>query len=240
MEDKRILNPLVEKVGGKFSTALDIDLSSRQPGEIFKWFLASLLFGARISETIVVKTYREFEREKILSTDAILDTGWDSLVEVLDGGGYVRYDFKTATKLLEVSRSLIDRYGGDLKALHSHASDPGDLESRLKALGRGVGEVTVNIFLREMRGIWEKARPLPSDLVILAAKRLGLIPEKLEDKGIILQTLIDKWTREGMSTKDFPDLEAALLRLGKDYCRKKLCQKCPVPECEEKRKIKET
>lgn len=227
------LKCLVEKVGGKFSSALEIDLSSRLPGEIFKWFLASVLFGARISETIAVKTYREFKREKILSASAIVNAGWDSIVEVLDGGGYVRYDFKTATKLLEVSRSLIDRYGGDLNALHSHASDPGDLGSRIKALGRGVGEVTVNIFLREMRGIWEKASPLPSDLVILAAKHLGLIPEKLEDKGLILQRLTDQWTHEGLSTKDFPDLEAALLRLGKDYCRKNLCRKCPVPECKE-------
>lgn len=236
MEDNRILEPLVEKVGGRFSAALGIDLSSLNPGEIFKWFLASLLFGARISETIVLKTYREFEKEKILSLKAILHTGWDGLVEVLDRGGYVRYDFKTATKLLEICRALVEKYNGDLNVLHSKASDPGDLEGRLKALGRGIGEVTVNIFLREMRGVWEKARPLPSDLVVLAAKRLGLIREDLDNKGMMLQILENKWTDQGMSMKHFPDFEAALLRLGKDYCRKNLCPSCPVPDCKRKEK----
>ncbi|MDI6790091.1 MAG: hypothetical protein QME44_05320 [Thermodesulfobacteriota bacterium] len=235
-ENKRILNPLVEKVGGRFSTALGIHLSSLNPGEIFKWFLASVLFGARISEPIVIKTYRGFEKEGILSPEAILDTGWDGLVEVLDGGGYVRYDFKTATKLLEVNRVLADTYDGDLNLLHSKASDPRDLEGRLKALGRGIGEVTVNIFLREMRGVWEKARPLPSDLVVIAAKKLGLIPGNLKDKGLILQVLVNKWINEGMGMKDFPDLEAALLRLGKDYCRKNLCPRCPVTDCKGKEK----
>jgi hypothetical protein len=37
-------------------------------------------------------------------------TGWDGLVSTLDAGGYVRYDFKTATKLLEVMKNLIDQY----------------------------------------------------------------------------------------------------------------------------------
>ena len=39
-----------------------------------------------------------------------------------------------------------------------------------------------------------------------------------------------KWTDEGMAMEGFPDLEAALLRLGKDYCRKALCERCPVKE----------
>jgi endonuclease III len=203
----------------------------QNPEQIFKWFLASVLFGARISEGIVIKTYREFEKEGILSPVRILNTGWDGLVEILDMGGYVRYDFKTATKLLDMSTALMDKYGGDLNALHSKASGPEDIDKRLKALAKGIGDVTINIFLREMRGIWRKTDPLPSDLVVTAAKHMGIIPERIMERGKILCVLKKKWADEGMKMQDFPDFEAALLRLGKDYCRKGLCYRCPL-KCE--------
>ncbi|MDA8214829.1 MAG: hypothetical protein M0Z64_06090 [Nitrospiraceae bacterium] len=223
------LKRLIERLGSRFSSAFGINLSSGDKREVFKWFLASILFGARISETIVINTYREFERAGILSPKAILDTGWDGLVEILDRGGYVRYDFKTATKLLDVCRSLIGRYKGDLNALHSMATDEEDLEERLNALGKGIGDVTVNIFLREMRGIWEKANPLPSELIIMAARNTGIIPEEIKDKKEILRLLMEKWNSEG-KMKDFPDFEAALLRVGKDFCRRMLCERCPLKE----------
>jgi len=227
---RRAIRSLIEKLGGKFSLAMGINLSSGDAPEIFKWFLSSLLFGARISETIVTNTYRVFEKEGALSPQDILNKGWDSLVEILDKGGYVRYDFKTATKLLDVNRALMDGYGGDLNLLHSMASDPEDLEERLKALGKGIGEVTVNIFLRELRGIWHKAEPIPSELVIQAARNLGIIPEDFKDRGEILRLLVRRWKDEGMEIKDFSDFESSLLRLGKGFCRKKACERCPLKE----------
>jgi hypothetical protein len=106
----KLIKILVEGLGKRFSSQLRIDLSSGKNEEIFKWFLASILFGARISEAIVVKTYKEFEKEDVVSPSRILKTGWDGLVKILDRGGYVRYDFKTATKLLEVMKNFKDRY----------------------------------------------------------------------------------------------------------------------------------
>lgn len=103
MDNKGILKALTERVGGRFSAALGINLSSRNPREIFRWFFASVLFGTRISEIIVIKTYKEFEKEGILSPADILNAGWDDLVEILDRGGYVRYDFKTAQSAVGIS-----------------------------------------------------------------------------------------------------------------------------------------
>lgn len=224
------MKDLVKVIGGRFSSALGIDLSSSDPKEIFKWFLASILFGARISEAIVIKTYRVFEREWVLSAGEVLDKGWDGLVEVLDRGGYARYDFKTATKLLDICGAAMKRYKGNLNILHSEAMNPRDLEEGLKALGKGIGDTTVNIFLREMRGVWEKADPLPSDLVIMAAKNLRLIPSDLQDRKEILVRLKKQWTGKGMKMKDFPDFEAALLRLAKNFCRRTACGRCPLQE----------
>ena len=203
---------LVQKIGGRYSRELGIDLSHGKSHEIYKWFLASLLFGARISETIAEKAYREFERAALLSPQKILDAGWDKLVGVLDRGAYVRYDFKTATKLLDINQSLMQQYKGDLNALHANAGDARDLEQRLKHLGKGIGDITANIFLRELRGIWRKANPALSERAIEAAKALGFVPARMHDPSHILQALEDAWRADRMRARDFSEFEAALVR----------------------------
>lgn len=83
--------------------------------------------------------------------------------------------------------------------LHCLAADDPDWERRIKWPGKGIGDVTVNIFLREMRSIWPKAQPLPSKQTVQAAKALGLIANDLAD---------------GLKPEDFPVFEAALVRYG--------------------------
>jgi hypothetical protein len=222
---KEVITALRKEYPGRFSAELGIDLSSGRSPEIFRWFLASVLFGARISESIVERTFHEFDIRAIVSPETILHTGWDGLVAVLDAGGYVRYDFKTATKLLDLCKALSESYRADLANLHDAAADPKDLEQRLTSLAKGIGEVTVNIFLREMRGIWEKTNPLPSDLVVLAAKERGIVPKTVKDRAKILQLLMDAWKETGMKKKDFPDFEAALVRAGIVLRRKKQSRK---------------
>ena len=213
-----IVKKLVQKMRGAFSKELGIRLETEEHSEIFKWFVASILFGARIGERIAMNTYKEFERRGFDNPQIFIDTGWDGLVEILDTGGYVRYDFKTATKLLEIMDNLIKTYHGDLNELHKTAKDAKDLEERIKGLGKGIGDTTVNIFLRELRGIWDKANPTPGELVLLPVKRLGLSSSK--DKAQILKDLRSLWQESHVEKLDFRDFEASLLRLGKDYCRK--------------------
>ncbi len=221
MTSEKTIAALFKQCRGRFSSELGIDLSSGRSPEVFKWFLASVLFGARISETIVKKTFREFVSGAVLTPKAILDTGWDGLVEILDRGGYVRYDFKTATKLLDLCKTLTENYRADLADLHDISSGPRDLERRLEALAKGIGDVTVNIFLREMRGVWKKAAPLPSDLVVLAAKETGIVPKAVKDREKVLVLLMGAWRGTGKKKKDFPDFEAALVRAGIEIRREK-------------------
>jgi len=224
------LKALVENFGKKYSESLGIELSDGREEEIFKWFLASILFGAPITETSVIKTYKCFEKYDVLTPKRILQTGWDELVRILDEGSYTRYDFKTADKLLEVMQNLIEKYDGSLTLLFNEASDVQDLEKRLKDLGKGIGGVTVSIFLRELRDIWEKADPNPTDLVILAAKKLGIVKEGTAESA--LKQLKDFWSKNKVVRKSFVNFETALLRLGKDFCRKKKCVDCLVKnEC---------
>ena len=218
------IKALVEHFGQRYPEILGINPSEGRDDEIFKWFLASILFGAPITETSVIKTYKCFRKYNVLTPKRILATGWDGLVKILDEGSYTRYDFKTADKLLEVMRSLIQKYAGSLNLLHEKASDAHDLERRLKDLGKGTGDVTVSIFLRELRNTWEKANPKPTSLVILAAKNLGIVrKEAAEDT---LTQLKDFWSRNKVAEKSFTNFETALLRLGKDFCRKGKCVVC--------------
>jgi endonuclease III len=212
------IEALIEKFGEKYSEILGIDLPSRKDQEILKWFLAAVLFGAPISETSVIKTHRCFQKYGVLTPRRILDTGWEGLVKILDEGGYTRYDFKTADKLLEVMQNLMEKYNGSLTLLHNEASDAEDLENRLKALGKGIGDVTVSIFLRELRDIWGKADPNSTYLVILAGKKLGIVKEGTAENAS--KQLRDFWAENRVAGKSFVNFETALLRLGKDLRRR--------------------
>jgi hypothetical protein len=196
---------LIETTGGKFSRELGIE----PRGSLFPWLLAAILMGAPISWKIAERTWHCFESRGMLTPQSILDAGWEKLVSILDEGGYARYDFNTATKLLAASENLLKRYAGDLDLLHEESTSPEDLEARLTALAKGIGPVTAGIFLREMRGTWEKANPLPSERAIRAAKALGFLPENLEDRKEALDRLVGL-----CGATLYPDFEAALLRRG--------------------------
>ncbi|MBI5254008.1 MAG: hypothetical protein HY930_06415, partial [Euryarchaeota archaeon] len=151
----------------------------------------------------------------ITTAAKISGTSWDDLVAILDSGGYVRYDFKTADKLLEVFGNLQREYNGDLNRLHEKARDSADLEEKLKNLGKGIGDITVAIFLRDMRHHWKKANPKPTPPVLEAMKNLGI--KDLKD-----------FARK--NNLNLVRLETALLRLTKDFCRKEKCRECLARE----------
>ena len=222
------LKAFVENFGQKYSEILGIDVSSGKDEEIFKWFLSSILFGSPITEKAVVKTYKCFEKYNVLTPKRILETGWDGLVKILDEGSYTRYDFKTADKLLEVMQNLKQRYGGSLTLLYNEATNQQDLGKRVKNLGKGVGDVTVSVFLRELRDVWKKANPNPTSLVVLAAEKLGIVRKEVSEN--VLKQLEDFWSKNKVAGKSFINLETALLRLGKDFCRKEKCAVCPVKD----------
>lgn len=220
------MKAFVENFGQKYSEILGINLADGRDEEVFKWLLSSILFGAPITETSVMKTYKCFQKHGVLTPKRILDTGWDGLVKVLDEGGYTHYDFKTSDKLLGVMQNFMEKYNGSLSKLHEEASDTRELENRLKSLGKGIGDVTVSIFLRELRGIWRKAAPRPTGLVVTAAKNLGVIRDEAAENA--LEQLEDFWAENKVAGKSFVNFETALLRMGKDFCRKRKCASCPV------------
>ncbi|MEA1945071.1 MAG: hypothetical protein U9N07_07060 [Euryarchaeota archaeon] len=189
-----------------YADDLGIDLS--EPSGRFKWFLASILFGARISQKIAANTYKEFDKCGINTPERVTSTTWDELIRILDDGGYARYDGVTATKLLGIMKDMKERYGS-LENLYRKSSDTGDLERRLQEF-KGIGKVTTQIFLRELRGQWD-IHPQISDKAKNAAENLDI--DLNEFKG-------EKLSR----------IETALVKLSIVYCKKKKCAECPMKE----------
>jgi endonuclease III len=191
---------IVRELGGRFSLELGIELD-RDPAEAERWALAATLFGNRISTTVATRTYRVLERAGVRT---IADAGRrsrDELVALLHEGGYVRYDERTASRLLALAKAIADRYGGRLAFLGEQVDDPAELDEALRDLP-GWGAVTVHAFLRELRGVWPGAAVPLDERAARAARHLGL-PSRLDALSSFAPA----------ARLDVRDLEAALVRL---------------------------
>ncbi len=196
-----------------YSEDLGIDLT--KPSGRFRWFLASILFGARISEKIAMKTYKTFEKYGILSPEKILDAGWDELVGILDEGGYARYDFSTATKLLNIMKELKEKYGS-IDELYAQSKNTEELKSKLMGF-KGIGDVTSQIFLRELRGVWKTDVPVSVKAAEMA-ERMNINLEEFEGEKLtkIEDALVKFYLRYGKKRRRQdtlpPDILTAMKR----------------------------
>ncbi len=167
------VHELVKEYGEPYSKMLGIDLG-KGDGAYVKWFLASILYAKPIREESATRTFKIFESRGLSDARSIVGAGRDSLVAALDEGGYARYDYSTADRLLDIFGNLLKEYGGSMQRLYGASGNSEDLERRIRGLGKGIGPVTVSIFLREMQAVWPLARPDPTPDVKRAASALGI------------------------------------------------------------------
>ncbi len=195
--DAELAQRLVERLGGRYSLELGIDVD-RGDAEVERWALAATLFGNRISSEIAVRTYRALAGAGVRTIADAGGRSWKELVALLDAGGYVRYDERTADRLLALAAALRD---GGVAAAGRRFARQDELSAALDALP-GWGPVTVRLFLRELRGIWPGAQPPLDERAVAAAKHLGLAAE--------VHGLGRLAAAAGL---DLRDLETALVRL---------------------------
>jgi hypothetical protein len=120
---------------------------------------------------------------------------------IIKEGGYVRYDGKTSTQILRNCETLIMEYEGSLKKLHNEVKNGKELENRLMVF-YGIGPITTNIFLRELRPFWKKSNPKPLPMMLKIAQKYGID--------------LDEYRRKSI---DFVRIEAGLIRLRKSLDR---------------------
>jgi hypothetical protein len=108
-----LVQRLVQRFGARLSVELGLDLDHR-PADVERWLLAATLSGTRISASIAVRTYRTLTAAGVRTLTDVRRRSWGELVALLDEGGYVRYDFRTARRLQQLSGVLDSAWGGRL------------------------------------------------------------------------------------------------------------------------------
>lgn len=171
------------------------------PAPLFRLLVLSTLLSARIGADIAVAAARRLADEGWTTPDKLAATSWEERVHALNDSGYARYDESTSRMLGESVELLLDRWDGDLRKLREDADgDPDAIRTRLKQF-KGIGDVGVDIFLREVQGVWDELHPFVDDRTLDSARALDL--------GDDAAALAKRCDRE-----DFPRLVSALVRVG--------------------------
>jgi hypothetical protein len=191
---------LLERHGRTFADELGIDVAKGTPSALFRLLCAASLMSARISSRIALEAARNLAKQGWRSPRKLAESTWEQRVDALHAAGYTRYQERTATMLGDLTDHLLERYGGDLRKLREEAERDPKAERRLLKQFKGLGDVGVDIFFREVQVAWDELVPFADRRALDAAGRLKLPkdPGKLADL---------------VGNKDFPRLVAALVRV---------------------------
>jgi hypothetical protein len=132
---------------------LGIDVGKGTDAPAFRWLVACLLFGNRISQDVAAHAYRELDRLHVLTPKRLADADWQELVDALGRGGYKHYDESTARELIGLGRRVTEEYGGHLARLKGDVHSRGELTAKAQEF-TGIGPTTARIFVRELAPVW--------------------------------------------------------------------------------------
>jgi hypothetical protein len=153
-----------------------------------------------MSTQISLEAARNLSRRGWRSPRKLAESSWEQRVEALNDAGYARYQERTATMLGDLTEHLLERWNGDLRRLREAAERDPKSERRLLKEFKGVGDVGVDIFFREVQVAWDELRPFADRRALDAAARLGLP----KDAGKLAKLVTDD---------GYPRLVAALVRV---------------------------
>jgi hypothetical protein len=195
-----MINVLLEEHGRTYAEQLGIDLEDGTPSPLFRWLCAALLMSARIRAEAAVDAARALADQGWTTAAKMAAASWEERTRTLNRAGYARYDESTSRMLGATAEMLQGKYQGDLRKLRDAAGrDPARERVLLKEC-KGIGEVGVDIFMREAQIVWPELYPFADRKALEAAASLGLDDDP--------RALADRVPR-----KDFPRLLTALVRV---------------------------
>lgn len=127
---------------------LNIDLSDGKPQELYRWFLACLLFGRPIQQEIAADAYRHLIEKGLTAPAKFAEIHREPLRKLLDEANYSRYDYATADELHDVMARVVDEYGS-VAGMVKGAGSADEARKRLMDF-KGVGAKTAGIYLEEV------------------------------------------------------------------------------------------
>jgi hypothetical protein len=198
-----IIQPLLTWHGVTFPEELGIKLDRQTPSALFKLLCASLLFSARIGHQLASRAAAALFRKGWTNPKKMAAATWEERARTLNQSGYAPYDERTSTMLDQTSRLLLEKYHGDLKKLREQAARDPVAERKLLKEFKGIGDVGVDIFFREIQAVRDELYPFADRRALQAANKLGLGKD-----AEALAKLVPR--------KQFPNLVAALVRVAPD------------------------
>ena len=204
--DRQTARALLERHGRTFADELGIDVAKNTPAPLFRLLCASTLMSAPISSQIAMDAAQSLAKHGWRSPRKLAESTWAQRVKALNEAGYTRYQERTATMLGDLTDHLLDRYGSDLRKLRDEAGRDPKAERKLLKEFKGLGDVGVDIFFREVQVAWDELAPFADKRALDAAGRLKLPKDAGKLAGLV-------------GAGDFPRLVAALVRveLADDY-----------------------
>jgi hypothetical protein len=170
----QIAEAVLDRHGQTYAEELGIDLERGGPSALFRMLVAAMLFSAPIGTRQGLEAARGLTDEGWTTAGKMAATSWHDRVRVLSEHGYARFGDRTGAMLGDASALLQERYRGDLRKLREQAGrDPGTERGLLKQV-KGIGDVGVDIFFREVQVAWDELYPYADGRALDAARQLGL------------------------------------------------------------------
>lgn len=173
MSGQSVVDELLREHGTRYAEAAGIKLADK-PSPLFQLLVLTMLSSTRISADIAVKAARQLFEAGWRTPEKMLESTWQQRVDALGRGSYRRYDESTATKLEELSRMVLDEYGGDLRRIRPSGENAVDDLVRAIASFPRIGPTGARIFCREVQDVWPEVRPYFDDRALKSADKLGL------------------------------------------------------------------
>lgn len=163
---------VVDTLGGRYSTGLGIDVDAGD-AQIERWFLAATLFGTRTSAAAAERTFRVLGDAGVARIGQARCIAREDLITCLGRGGYGCYDTRAAALLQSLHDVIGERYDGRAAMIGQRFPAYPAVRAALGMLPSW-GPVTIQLFLRELRGTWPGAQPPLDQRAEYAARHLGL------------------------------------------------------------------
>jgi 3-methyladenine DNA glycosylase/8-oxoguanine DNA glycosylase len=122
------------------------DADDPTPQALYRWLLASLLFGRPVQQSVSADTFHVLIDHGLTSPATFARKSREELRRILDEGSYARIDYVMSDELHTVMAGIDDEYDS-VNHLVRSSSDAAELRRRLTAY-KGVGPKTVEIFER--------------------------------------------------------------------------------------------
>lgn len=129
---------------------LQIDLAQATDAPVFRWLVACLLSGTRISQDMAARACPELGT---LTPRGLAGAGWPGLVGALGRDGYRRFHESAARELICLGRCVPEDHDGHAARLRDGVDSKGGVAGRVQEL-TGIGPVAAGIFVREITPAW--------------------------------------------------------------------------------------